>query len=420
MQLSERDAAALVKRIAAFFGPDPPPVLGVAVSGGSDSLALLALLTTWRDMGGPDLCAVTVDHGLRAEAADEAARVAADCARLGVPHDTREWRGWDGQGNLPDRARRARYGLMARWASERGVGHVALGHTADDQAETFLMRLSREAGLEGLTGMAPHREVDGVTFCRPVLDITRETLRDVLRARGMSWVEDPGNVDTHYARVRARAALAELAPLGITAPGLVRVVGNLRQADDTLDGYVHDAARALVRIEAGDLLVARPGFDALRDEIARRLLRHALGWVSGAEYPPRRRAMRRLAETIAAGRGMTLQGCVVTVRPRAIRVSREPRALAGETALPGALWDGRWRITGPETPGAIVAALGMAGLRACPPREKGGPPARSLAASPAVWRGGELLAAPLAGHGAGWRAELVRDADDFFAALTSH
>lgn len=420
MSVSAAREDLLTGRIAGFFSPSPPAEIGVAVSGGSDSLALLVLLSDWRDAGGPVLRAVTVDHGLRPEAAAEAAEVAALCRGMDVAHDTLEWRGWDGRGNLADAARRARYGLMASWAESHGLEQVALGHTADDQAETLLMRLAREAGVDGLSAMSPRRRRGRVEFCRPVLDVTREELRAVLRARGLGWAEDPGNADEAYERVRARAALAALAPLGISAPGLARVAGHLAQVRDTLYWYVFLSAHEIVRFEAGDLLIDRGGFRAQRDEIARRLLQQALGWVGGAGYAPRGRAMDLLLEAIRGGTGMALRGCLVSVGRDMLRVAREPRAVAGLRAAPGALWDGRWRVTGPDVPGAFVAALGEAGLRDCPDRGGTGLPARSLAASPAVWREDTLLAAPLAGHGDGWHAELVRDEDDFFAAIVVH
>ena len=130
-------ARHLIEMIAAAFPPSPPQRLGVAVSGGGDSVALLHLLADWARESGTELRAVTVDHGLRPEAATEAADVARACAALGVGHDILRWSGWDGRGNLPDQARRARYRLMADWAQAHGIADVALGHTADDQPKPF-------------------------------------------------------------------------------------------------------------------------------------------------------------------------------------------------------------------------------------------------------------------------------------------
>ncbi|MGB3147286.1 MAG: tRNA lysidine(34) synthetase TilS, partial [Paracoccaceae bacterium] len=188
--------------------------LGVAVSGGGDSMALLHLLADWRKAGGPELLAVTVDHGLRPEAAAEAGFVADHCLGLGIAHETLCWTGWDGRGNLPDQARRARYRLIVGWARRHGLARVALGHTLDDQAETVLMRLLRGSGVDGLSAMADCRVEAGIAFCRPLLSVQRQDLRHYLTARSVPWLEDPTNDDPDYDRVKARQALATLAGLG--------------------------------------------------------------------------------------------------------------------------------------------------------------------------------------------------------------
>ncbi|WP_236628283.1 tRNA lysidine(34) synthetase TilS, partial [Sulfitobacter sp. HI0129] len=125
------------------------------------------------DTRGLSLRAVTVDHGLRAGSAEEATGVAACCAALGVPHDTLQWADWDGSGNLQAAARDARYRLMADWAARHDIGAIALGHTADDQAETFVMRLARRSGVDGLSAMAPHSVRAGIEWLRPLLGIHR-------------------------------------------------------------------------------------------------------------------------------------------------------------------------------------------------------------------------------------------------------
>jgi len=412
--------ARLQQQIAGAFGPERPERLGVAVSGGSDSLALLTLLNDWRATGGPELHAVTVDHGLRPEAAEEARMVARLCEGWTIPHTTLHWSGWTGTGNLPDAARRARYGLMAHWAAETGVPAIAVAHTADDQAETFLMRLARAAGLDGLSAMAPRWQHGGITFLRPVLHATREELRKVLRGRGIGWADDPTNADTAYERVRARQVLETLAPLGIEAATLAEVAGNLAAARHVIDTQVAFAARNVARIEAGDVLLDRTALARLEPEITRRLLQKAILWISGADYPPRGPALTRAMRAIAAGDSVTLHGCRFIARADTLRITREEQAVAGLTARPGELWDGRWRLSGPETNGAIVAALGENGLRHCPDRRDSALPAASLRASPAVWQGKALLAAPLAGLANGWSAKLVRRENHDFAALISH
>lgn len=409
-------------RIAAFFGARPPRRLGVAVSGGGDSLALLVLLDGWRQAGGPGLRVVTVDHGLRPEAAHEAAVVARICAARGLDHDTLHWTpDRTVAGNMADRARRARYALMADWARAHALGHVALGHTADDQAETLLMRLAREAGVDGLAAMRPRWSSGGVTFCRPALALTRAALRDVLLARGLGWAEDPGNSDPAYARARARQVLAALGPLGIDAEGLARVARNLAAARQALRLHAAGAAQGLVRFAGGDVIMDRAGLLAQPPETVRRLLAAALCWVTGPGYAPRGVALDRMIADIGAGQCATLHGCLAHSEGAALHVGREPAAVAGLRAAPGQVWDGRWRLDGPPTPpGAYLAALGAEGLRACAHWRETGLPRSTLTAAPALWRDGHLLAAPLARAGQGWQVALLRDGQDYFDTVTSH
>ena len=199
--------------------------VGVALSGGGDSVALLHLCR----VAGLTVEAVTVDHALRAESAAEAAVVAGDCAALGVRHEVRLWRHGAVGGNLMDAARRARVGLIRDWAVKRGIGVVALGHTRDDQAETLVMGLARAAGIDGLAGMRPAWVEGGVRFVRPLLEAGRAELRAWLEARGIAWIDDPTNENDRFARVRARKALAVMEPLGISAEGLAVVARNLAE-----------------------------------------------------------------------------------------------------------------------------------------------------------------------------------------------
>ena len=403
--------------VGGAFLPKTPDRIGIAVSGGGDSMALMVMLAELQACLRTELFAVTVNHGLRPEARQEALLVAETAADLGIKHDILTWSGWDGQGNLQDRARRARYDLLADWARRRGIPVIALAHTADDQAETVLMRLARASGADGLSAMSARRRLDGVTLVRPMLTLRRSDLRDFLRVRGRTWVEDPSNSDSRYERVRIREAMTLLEPLGLTVPALCNVADNLSSIRETLNWYTFTEARGLVGFEAGDLLIARAGFRLLRPEIARRLLQRALMWVGGAEYPPRRTAMHLLQEAISAGTGMTLMGCRITVDTQAIRIFREFNAVAHLSAPVRETWDGRWKLDGPWPDAAEIAVLGEAGLAECPAWRDTGLPRASLLASPAVWHRGVLIAAPLAGRAEGWTATLVRDTESYFAAL---
>ncbi len=379
----------------------------------------MALLCLAAEAGLP-VMAVTVDHGLRPEAADEAAWVGALCQRLGVAHDVLRWQDWDGTGNLQDAARRARLRLIADWARGHGIGTVALGHTQDDQAETVLMRLARRAGVDGLAGMSPWRHHLGVCWTRPLLGISRAELRDWLHARGQDWKEDPSNDALRFDRVKARHALAALGPLGLNAAVLAGVASQMADARAALRLQTQEAARRLAQVEAGDVVIDRDGLASLPVEIRRRLLLAAIVWVASAEYGPRSDALQGALDAVAAGRDATLSGCRLLCRANNVRITREAKALRSIVAVPGAPWDGRWCVTGPEISGLEVRMLGEAGLALCPDwREKGRPRASHLA-EPAVWKGDQLIAAPLSRHDPDWDAETIGGSDAFFLSILSH
>lgn len=417
--MSDRDSL-LLDRIAGCLLPETERGLGVAVSGGSDSLALLVLMAQWGRSHDRPVFAATVDHGLRPESSEEAAHVARVCADLGVPHETLVWDKRPISGNLSDLARRARYGLLAQWAIRNDLGCIAVAHTMDDQAETFLMRLGREAGVDGLAAMAGHWRQDGVHFCRPALKVSRADLREVLKARSISWIEDPTNTDPAYDRARARRVLTHLADLGITARGLSRVSQHLAEVRTSLYWYVFLAAQTHVRFQSGDVFVARKGFRTLTRDVARRLLQQILMWISGADYPPRGRAMDLMLESIRGGTGMSLHGCVMSVMDHELHFTREERAVSDLRVATTSVWDERWQLDGPHEEGCAVEALGQAGLAQCPDWRATGLPALSLRATPAVWREGHVVAAPLAGLPNGWNATLLRDEQQFYADVLAH
>lgn len=403
---------ALLRSVGAAF-PSGIAQVAVAVSGGGDSIALLHLLARNAQRAGLALCAVTVDHRLRPESTTEATFVARVCARLGVPHAVLNWDHGALTGNLMEQARNARYRLMADWAKVQGVRAVALAHTADDQAEGFLMALTRASGLDGLSGMAPLCHRDGVFWARPLLAHGRAELRDWLTRQGEPWVEDPTNADPRYLRVQARAALAGLVDMGLTAGAIARSVSYLSVARSVLTADLAAFSNAHVIEKAGALTVDRVAFGALHTELQRLLLVSAVRWISGAAHPPRHDAQVHLLSALRDGRGATLGGVRFRVGPGTLRIAREPRAAQGPVPV-GQLWDGRWQVTGRA---GEVRALGAAGLAQIPGWRDAGLPRDALVVSPGIWDGARLMAAPLARFGSGYSAMIGHSFGSF---LLSH
>ncbi len=387
----------VAERLAASLAGLPDGPLGVAVSGGGDSVALLALLSDWAD--GRSLRAVTVDHGLRPESAAEAAQAAATAARLGIEHDTLVWSG-PVAGNLQDAARRARRELISAWAGDNGLGLVALGHTRDDQAETFLLRLARGSGLYGLTGMRAVQASGSVTWVRPLLTVRREELRAYLRNRGLPWAEDPSNRDNRFDRVRVREALPGLEGIGLSVDRLAETAAALDRSAQVVRSAVATLAKAAADPnDAGYLRLDLKRVQEAETELRLRLLAEGLRWVSGAEYTPRLAGLEALDSWILGrsdgGRNRrTLHGCVIERDGDRLAIIREP-ARTGPPVAAGQVWDGRW-ATAAETPGLTVSALGEAGLAEVPNWRATGHPRTALASSPAFRRDEALIAAPFA------------------------
>ncbi|WP_112310912.1 tRNA lysidine(34) synthetase TilS [Pseudogemmobacter bohemicus] len=393
--------------------------IGIAVSGGGDSMALLHLIARVAPHWDVTVETATVNHHLRAEAADEADFVASVAAGLGLAHQTLDWNSHPEAGNLMQAAGRGRLDLLAAWAKARGIAHVFLAHTADDQAETFLIGLSRAAGLDGLTGMRRRFDHNNVSFWRPLLDCSRTELRDYLRRHACLWREDPSNDDPRYTRVRIRKALPGLAAVGITPDALNSTIRHLSEMQDLARQTAAAAFRGFGQEEAGALLFGREAFTDCHTEVQRRLISAAIRWISGNRHAPRANSVAQSLSEIRRRRGATLGGCLIRVTPRDIRLTREPRAVAGAQAYrPGAIWDHRWQITGPESPGATLAPLGTAGLAQLYDWRETGIRRDAALVSPALWQGDRLISAPIFPHFAGeWRATIY---PSFGSFILSH
>jgi tRNA(Ile)-lysidine synthase len=257
-----------------FAGWRRAPALVLAVSGGPDSIGLLWLAARWRRVlkDGPTLIAVTVDHGLRPEAAREARDVKRLAASLGVAHRTLRWTGAKPETGLPAAAREARYRLLAKVARSSGATHILTAHTRDDQAETLLMRMARGSGLAGLAAMARESEREDVVLARPLLDVAKTRLIATLARARVNFADDPTNRDTNFTRPRLRALMPDLAAEGFDSRNLARLAARLARANAALEVLVDGAERFLTL--KSDL---RPGVDAkifaaLPEEIRLRLL----------------------------------------------------------------------------------------------------------------------------------------------------
>lgn len=283
--------------LAALTGALPGRI-GVAVSGGPDSLALL-LLAHAAVPG--QIEAATVDHGLRPESAAEARFVARTCAALGVRHAILAADAVI-EGNLQAGARALRYRLLAGWAEAQSIPWLLTAHHADDQAETVLMRLNRGSGLSGLAGIRTVTQIAGVGVARPLLGWRRTELAALVAAADLDAVDDPSNCDDRFDRARLRRQLAEAGWLDPLA--LARGAAALAESDEALDWAMERLIAERSGSTAGGMTFDPQG---IPPELRRRLLLRLLAMLAPAQ-PPRGEAVQRLLATLDAGGTATLAG----------------------------------------------------------------------------------------------------------------
>lgn len=319
-----------------------------AVSGGSDSLAMLLLLLRWLRKTTPDtrLLAVTVDHRLRPDSAAEAGAVARICAAHGIAHRTMVWSAAKPATGVPAAARVARYQLLAEAAEAETTDLVITGHTADDQTETVTMRSARGDG-RGLAGMAPATLFCGKTWViRPLLQARRDELRAFLRTQDVAWIDDPTNVDATYERARVRAGLKDAPHGGVAATAADAAAAARRRKEQGR------RAAALVERHAtqpmpGLLKLDRTFLETDDSEAAIAAFRMLLAVSGGVEHLPDAARSSALFERLRAGPcRATLSRTVADGRKTSVFLQREVRGLPAAAMLAdGAIWDGRYRIT---------------------------------------------------------------------------
>ncbi len=403
------------EKLMADLGPfEARPHIAVAVSGGADSLCLALLVGRWARRQGGRTMALTVDHGLRAQSREEAGQVGRWLKPEGIGHYILAWQGPKPKTGVQAAARAARYGLMRAWCRDHGVLHLALAHTQDDQAETFLLRLGSGSGAEGLAAMSAIRETPEVRLLRPLLGIPKAALMAMLKAKGQRWIEDPSNRDTAFARVRVRQAMDEG---GLEALSLARSAYRFGRARQALEAAVSDLLARSVRVHpAGFAVVVSAPFEAVPDEVSLRALGRVVTAIGGREYGPRLKKLERLHHGLwphgllphgllphgllvdRSRTAATLGGCRILADGGAgggkLLVCRESRGLPGSLAVhPGdrLTWDRRFEIRfGDEgSTGFRLKNLGARGWAEiagnCPDLRQGPVPGPARASVPALF-----------------------------------
>lgn len=391
--------------VEVLFGPvAAEKALGLAVSGGVDSLALMVLASEWAPRHGVRLRVFTVDHGLRPQARDECQFVVETAHKLGLEAELLQWQGDKPAANIQAAARAARYRLLGEAMKANEIKVLASAHQCEDQAETVLMRLGHGSGLEGLQGMQPLTHQHGMQLFRPLLGVGRAELAALVAKQGLVPVDDPSNRQTSFERVRWRHELTRLDALGLDARRICDFAGRAGRADAALDYYADEALAKIARLSAmGMVRLDRAGLFALPEEIGLRIFRRSLAWCGGQRKPFALSAVEALLEQLRADAkapARTLCGAVVRARPDWIELVRETRHLPQDPMVVDegatAVWDERFRVENRNRdwpirvgPGkGVTRRMAEAVLQMQLPD-----PAIALNGAPLVWRGdGEILA----------------------------
>ncbi len=414
--LADAELAGLCR--AAFLGSRS---VVLAVSGGLDSMTLLLAAQRWREAeqgAGREIAlhVATIDHGLRPASADEAQWVAQQAQKASIAHHILVWTGEKPRTRIQEAARTARFGLLVDLVRRLRLpqrADIALAHHLDDQAETFIMRLARGSGVDGLAAMPGRRKLnpfpEEIHIVRPLLGISKERLRATLLERGLAWLEDPSNESLAFERVRVRRLLPALAQAGVGAEQIGAAARRLARAKEALEQATADLVERIVDFHHGAMAeIALAGFLAAPAEFRVRLLQRIMGrFGGGRDEAARLTQIEKLADELASGdRVATLAGCRVARAEGRIQVVREPgRKGLPELILPpgGALvWDNRFIVSasadfpGPllvkTMPAQVWALIGASRRGARLP----GPaiPRAAALTLPSFWDGDRLIAVP--------------------------
>ncbi len=388
------------KKIDNFLGrlSYSPAALGIAVSGGSDSLSLLYLINSWSNKKNLKIIILTVDHNLRNGSADEARYVGELCNKLGLEHKTLFWDHDEIKGNLSASAREARYRLMQNSIPSSAI--LITGHTLDDQVETFLMRLRRGSGVDGLASMAEQSHLsfgdNEMIIFRPLLDFERLTLRNVLKFHKVDWIEDPTNNDQNFERVRVRDLLAYFLELGIDKNTISRTTLLMQNAKTALNHFALECYEKFGSCDNGDIIFDFDEFSRQPLDIKRRLISAAQKWISNQKYRPRLSQVDALINSVDEKITFSGSGTICYFHDSSIKITRELNSCLNEiNAYDGVIFDRRWKlITLENCKGLTIRCLGEDGYTFLDPGMRNKIPYKTIIALPALFKDKKLINFP--------------------------
>ena len=388
--------------LMAPFAPfESPPTIAIATSGGPDSLALALLAHQWAKYLGGKVIALTVDHRLREGSTAEAHQVKAWLEARGIEHHILTWE--RGAKNKPLQtaiqaaAREARYQMLGQWCKDHGVKHLLTAHHAQDQLETFMIRLAKGSGLKGLTSTQKVVRTDFGRILRPLLTLDASPLKATLKQLNQPFIQDPSNENEDFTRVRWRQLLPTLGAEGLTPTTIQETLERLNHAQRLVDQHISSLLHQHVSLSPHGYATFHKAALKESPEAFEEMLKRILATIGTRNYPVRRQALHRAMEAMKLGHSLTLGGCQIIHKTKEFWIVREPAAV-GEDILvnqPGLyLWDHRFKIEVCEGIPCRIAALGEEGTQKLAAETKKNVediPHIVLQTLPALWQNEKLL-----------------------------
>lgn len=285
--------------------------IAVAVSGGSDSLALSLLMAKFAEENNINLHCITIDHQLRLESSKEAEQTKELLAKYNIKHITISWTGDKPKANIQEKARIARYKLLTEYCQKHNIKYLCTGHQKNDQAENFIIRAEHGSGLYGLAGIPKLNEFNKIQIIRPLLDFSKNELIDFLNKNHINWCEDPSNQNEKFTRVKIRKFLDKHSEW---VDKLVALSDNLAHAKEAIEYIVNEKFLNLVNVDSNQATIKLADFNLLPQEIRFRLALRTLQLFYPENKPPRGERLDNLLKKIKDEKNFkasTLAGCLI-------------------------------------------------------------------------------------------------------------
>lgn len=322
----------------------------VGVSGGSDSLGLLLVLSKWAKDNNCNIIAITVDHKLRLESAAEASYVKSICEQLNIKHVILTWDSKKPSNNIESKAREARYSLISKYCVDNSIKYLLTAHHIDDQAETFFIRLFRGSGIDGLSSMRDITELYGIIIIRPFLKIYKKQIQNYLNENKVEWMEDKSNSDEKFLRNKIRKFINTFDNRDEIISRISFAIEEINKNRVLIDSFISKIEKNNVKFDTFGSCIFNKNLLNEKEDILLKIFAKIAMKISGNIYKPRLEKLKRLVNIIKNSNKIryTFYGCIFeTYNNNLFIVYREYAAIDNDVELiynDYVIWDNRFKI----------------------------------------------------------------------------